>query len=135
MVLWKTSMYLESSYCVCMKLITLCNCLCSSSSSSSSSRFSASYIRNIGEFRAKVILQTIEKLTQISYLFRWQVQCSGLFYCRTSHSDGEFPGDYFINIATIYMHIIKTDIKWWPKTCLHFKISEQKVCVHLLYFR
>ena len=34
-------------FCVCMKRITLCNCLCSSSPSS---HFSASLIRNIGEF-------------------------------------------------------------------------------------
>ena len=38
-------------YCVWVKRITLCNCLCSSSSSSSC--FSASLIRNIGEFGAK----------------------------------------------------------------------------------
>ena len=37
--------------CVCVKGITLCNCLCSSPSSPS--RFSASAIRNIGEFGAK----------------------------------------------------------------------------------
>ena len=39
------------SFCVCLKRITLCNCLCSSPSSLS--RFSASAIRNIGEFGAK----------------------------------------------------------------------------------
>ena len=38
------------SFCVCVKRTTLCNCLCSSSASS---RFSASRIRNIGEFGAK----------------------------------------------------------------------------------
>ena len=36
-----------ASCCVCLKCITLCNCLCSSSC------FSASLIRNIGEFGAK----------------------------------------------------------------------------------
>ena len=35
-------------YCICVDRITLCNCFCSSSS-----RFSASHIRNIGEFGAK----------------------------------------------------------------------------------
>ena len=39
-------------HCFCVKRITLCNCLCSSSPLSSSSRFSASLIQNIGEFRA-----------------------------------------------------------------------------------
>ena len=36
-----------TSYCVCVKRLTLCNCLCSSYS-----RFSASVIQNIREFRA-----------------------------------------------------------------------------------
>ena len=40
----------HSIYCVYVKRITLCSCLCSSSSPSS--RFSASLIRNIGEFGA-----------------------------------------------------------------------------------
>ena len=40
----------NSTYCVCVKRITLCNCLCSSSSPSS--RFSASLIRNIEKFGA-----------------------------------------------------------------------------------
>ena len=39
---------LQGANCVCVKRITLCNCLCSSSSC-----FSASLIRNIGEFGAK----------------------------------------------------------------------------------
>ena len=42
----------NNTNCVCVKRITLWNCLCSSSSSPSS-RFSASFIRNIGEFGAK----------------------------------------------------------------------------------
>ena len=50
------------SYCVCVERITLCNCLRSSSSSSCSSA------RNIEEFGAKIILQTIEQLTQYTIL-------------------------------------------------------------------
>ena len=45
----KTSSFINdciSFYCICVKPATLCNCLCSSC-------FSASVIRNIGEFRAK----------------------------------------------------------------------------------
>ena len=47
------------TYCVCVKRITLCNCLCSRCCC-----FSASLIRNIGEFGAKIILQTMGQLIQ-----------------------------------------------------------------------
>ena len=54
-------------YCVCVKRITLCNCLCCSSSPCS--RFSASLVRNIGEFGAKKnILRTIEQPIQYRVL-------------------------------------------------------------------
>ena len=43
---------IENHYCVCVKHTTLCNCLCSSSSPPSS-RFFASLIVDIEEFRAK----------------------------------------------------------------------------------
>ena len=46
-----------------MKRVTICNCPCSSSCC-----FSASVIRNIGEFGAKPLLQTTEQLMQYMVL-------------------------------------------------------------------
>ena len=57
---------LLSFYCVCVKRITLCNCLCSSSASSPS-RFSASAIRNIGEFGAKGYFTDHQRVNTIHY--------------------------------------------------------------------
>ena len=69
------------------------------------SRFSASRVRNIWEFGAKNILQTIKHVIQFSYLFLLKRNFLGLFFFWTSLSEEEFPRDkcsHLINEATCF---------------------------------
>ena len=52
-----------------------------------------------GIHELKIILQTIEQLKQLSYLFLLKGNFSGLFFFRTSRDEGEFPRGYLINTA------------------------------------
>ena len=54
----------------------------------------------LGKSEQKIVLQTIEQLIQFIYLFLQKESFSGLLFFRVSWSEGEFPGDYWINVAT-----------------------------------
>ena len=57
------------------------------------------FSRLSGNSEQKIILQTIEQLIQFSYLFL-KGNFSGLFFFRTSRSEGEFPKGYLIKTVT-----------------------------------
>ena len=64
------------------------------------------------------------------------IRSKKLFY-RTIRSDREFPKDYLINITPVYLHVIKIDIKYRTKTCLHYQnpgIRTNSLCYNV-YFR
>ena len=69
--MWNTDM----SFSVCAKRITLCNCLCSSSCC-----FSASVIRNIGEFGAKNYF-TDHQTANTIHCFRHSVPVLKIYDC------------------------------------------------------
>ena len=52
-----------------------------------------------GNSKQKNILQTIQKLTQFSYLLLQKEIFSGQIFSWTSSNEGEFPRGYLINAA------------------------------------
>ena len=88
---FQTSIY----FCVCVKRKTFCNCLYSSSSCDS-----ASLIGNIRELRAKNYFTDHRTANRIQLFVSMKSKFSGIFFSRTSRSEGEFPIGYLINIVT-----------------------------------
>ena len=68
--------------------------------SSSCSCDSDSLIRNIGELGAKHYFTDHGTANTIQLFVPIKRYFSGLFFCRTSRSEGEFPRGYLINIGT-----------------------------------
>ena len=72
-----------------------------------------------------------------SVKFFWVVLSLLEFIFRTSHREGEFPRGSLMNTARIYLHIIKTDVKYEQKPVFTVKmlISEQIAFAAVLYFK
>ena len=65
---------------------------------------------------------------QFNYLFLEKGNFSGLFFSRTSRSEGEFPRDYLINIVTCLFAYQK------PVYTVKIVISELIAFAAVLYF-
>ena len=86
----------SSSYCVCLKSITICNFLSSFSSSASLSYF----FLTIGEFGTGKYFADHRIANTTQLFFSIKENLSVLFNFWTSCNKGEFSRDYLINVAT-----------------------------------
>ena len=81
----------------------------------------------LGNSEQKSVLQAIEQLIQFSYLFLQKRNFSGLLFFRVSWSELEFPGDYWINIATCLF-------ARYSVHTVRILVSEQTASVAVLHF-
>ena len=109
--------YVTIYYCFCMKCITLCIGICCSPSSN----YFASLIQNIPEFEAKKYFIDHQTANAIQLFVPIKRTFFGSLLFQNKLQQRGIPQKLLEKYSHLFIctSLIKMDIKWWTKTCLH----------------